>query len=39
MNIRQDMILIPLDSVFGHKVDSDQVAIIADLQDTPQQLV
>lgn len=28
----QDMIIIPLDSIFRQKVDSDQAAITADLQ-------
>ena len=28
----QDMIIVPLDSAFGHKISQDQQAIIADLQ-------
>ena len=28
----QDMIIVPLDSSFGHKITDDQQAIIADLQ-------
>lgn len=28
----QDMIIVPLDSVFGRKAENDQIAITADLQ-------